>query len=91
MVAVELVTGQRAWELNIAGHLTPWVAGEWVFVVTGSRAAARRVPRFRQGALDDAAPALPTPANERSGPVFWRGPVLAGGNWCWQLDGQIAS
>jgi outer membrane protein assembly factor BamB len=34
MVAVELITGQRVWELNIAGISTPWVAGEWVFVVT---------------------------------------------------------
>ena len=34
MVAVELITGQRAWEINIAGISTPWVAGDWVFVVT---------------------------------------------------------
>ena len=34
MVAVELITGQRAWELNIGGLSTPWVAGDWVFVVT---------------------------------------------------------
>jgi hypothetical protein len=34
MVALELNTGQRAWEINVAGISTPWVAGEWVFVVT---------------------------------------------------------
>ena len=34
MVALELTTGQRQWELNIAGIATPWVAGDWVFVVT---------------------------------------------------------
>ena len=34
MVAVELITGQRAWEINVAGISTPWVAGDWVFVVT---------------------------------------------------------
>ena len=34
MVALELNTGQRLWELNIAGISTPWVAGEWVYVVT---------------------------------------------------------
>ncbi len=34
MVAVELITGQRAWEINIAGISTPWVAGDWLFVVT---------------------------------------------------------
>jgi len=80
MVAVELITGQRAWELNIAGISTPWVAGEWVFVVTDraqllavSRASGKvrwmtQLQRYR------------SPNNERSGPVFWRGPVLAGGN-----------
>ena len=34
MVALDLITGQRMWELNIAGIATPWVAGDWVFVVT---------------------------------------------------------
>ena len=34
MVALELVTGQRLWEQNFAGISTPWVAGEWLFVVT---------------------------------------------------------
>jgi len=34
MVAVELITGQRAWEINIAGISTPWAAGDWIFVIT---------------------------------------------------------
>src|SRR4051794_26662892 len=34
MVALEITTGQRQWELNIAGIATPWVAGDWVFVIT---------------------------------------------------------
>ena len=34
MVALELATGQRQWEFNIAGIATPWVAGDWVFVIT---------------------------------------------------------
>lgn len=33
MISMDLVTGQRIWELNIAGISTPWIAGEWVFVV----------------------------------------------------------
>ncbi len=91
MVAVELVTGQRAWELNIAGISTPWVAGDWVFVVTDraqllavSRASGKvrwmtQMQRFR------------SPQDERSGPVFWRGPVLAGGNLVLASStGQIA-
>ena len=60
MVAVELITGQRVWELNIAGISTPWVAGDWVFVVTDraqllavARASGRvrwlaQLPAFRR-------------------------------------------
>ena len=34
MASYELVTGQRIWEINVAGISTPAVVGEWVFVVT---------------------------------------------------------
>ena len=77
MVAVELITGQRAWEINIAGISTPWVAGDWVFVVTDQAqllAIARASGRIRwisqlQRYRDE---------EDREGPIFWRGPVLAG-------------
>src|SRR6185436_15081561 len=77
MVAVELITGQRAWELNIAGISTPWVVGDWVFVVTDKAqllAVARSSGRIRWISQ------LARYHNPRkhSGPIFWRGPVLAG-------------
>jgi outer membrane protein assembly factor BamB len=77
MVALELNTGQRIWEINVAGIATPWVAGEWIFVVTDSaqllaiaRATGRvkwmtQLKRWRD-------------AKDRKGPVSWVGPVLAG-------------
>ena len=77
MVAVELITGQRAWEVNIGGLSTPWVAGDWIFVVTDraqllavARSSGRirwisQLPRFRD-------------AEDREGPIYWRGPILAG-------------
>lgn len=78
MVSLELVTGQRIWELNIAGISTPWVAGEWVFVVTDeakllciARATGKirwisQLQRYRK-------------EKSKNGPVSWTGPVLAGG------------
>jgi outer membrane protein assembly factor BamB len=78
MVAVELNTGQRQWELNIAGIAMPWVAGEWIFVVTDQAqllAVARsngrvrwmtQLPRWRD-------------EEDKKGPIQWVGPVLAGG------------
>ena len=77
MAAYELVTGQRIWELNIAGISTPWVAGEWVFVVTDdarllavARATGKirwisQLPRYRD-------------EEDKKGPIRWTGPVLAG-------------
>jgi outer membrane protein assembly factor BamB len=77
MVALELSTGQRLWEQNLAGISTPWIAGEWLFVVTDdarlaalSRASGKArwiasLTRFRN-------------AKKRTGPVTWFGPVLAG-------------
>jgi len=92
MVAVELITGQRAWELNISGLSTPWVSGEWVFVITDraqllaiSRASGRirwvsQLPAFRR-AERRSEPDRRTGAvrvRQGQGPIFWRGPVLAG-------------
>lgn len=77
MVSLELVTGQRLWELNIAGISTPWVAGEWVFVVTDeakllcvarANGKVRWVAQLQRYRKD----------KSKSGPVSWSGPVLAG-------------
>ena len=77
MVALELATGQRIWELNIAGISTPWVAGDWIFVVTDQAqllAIARETGRVRwisqlQRWRDE---------KDRKGAIRWVGPVLAG-------------
>ncbi|MGS1016736.1 outer membrane protein assembly factor BamB family protein [Allosphingosinicella humi] len=77
MVAMELITGQRIWEINVAGISTPWVIGEWIFVVTDKAqllAIARstgkvkwmtQLPRYRD-------------QKDKKGIIHWVGPVLAG-------------
>lgn len=78
MAAYELVTGQRIWELNIAGISTPVIAGEWLFVLTDdarilciARATGKvrwstQLQRYRK-------------EKKKEGQVHWNGPVLAGG------------
>lgn len=78
MVALDLISGQRIWELNLAGISTPWVAGEWVFAVTDDAkvmAIARNTGRIRW--INQ----LPAFENERArrGQISYVGPVLAGG------------
>ncbi|MEN3972038.1 PQQ-binding-like beta-propeller repeat protein [Sphingomicrobium sp. XHP0235] len=78
MVALDLLRGQRLWELSLAGTATPYVAGEWVFVVTeagqllsiarnnGGVRWINSLPRYRN-------------VEKKRGPIFYSGPVLAGG------------
>jgi len=78
MVAMDLVSGQRLWELNIAGLQTPWIAGEWIFVVTddakvlciarnsGKVRWLTQLPRWKKD-------------SKKVGPISWAGPILAGG------------
>ena len=77
MVALDLFSGQRIWELNFGGISTPWLAGDWVFAVNDKAqlvAIARRtgkirwinqMPRYRD-------------MKDRKGPITYFGPVLAG-------------
>jgi len=77
MVALDLLSGQRIWELNFAGIATPWVAGEWLFAVndrgqvvaisrtTGKIRWINQLPRYEH-------------MKKKSNPITYVGPVLAG-------------
>ena len=78
MVALEITTGQRLWELNIAGISTPWVAGDWIFVVTDD---AKLLCVYRQNGHIRWINQLPQfeKAKSKKGEIDYSGPVLAGG------------
>ena len=79
MVALELITGQRQWELNIAGISTPWVAGDWVFVVTDeAQADLRLAPRTARSAGSTSCRSSRRRRRRRARSTI-PGPVLAGG------------
>jgi outer membrane protein assembly factor BamB len=77
MVALDLITGQRQWELNIAGIHTPWVAGDWIFVVTDQ---AKLICVYRQNGHVRWITQLPQflKAKSKKGEIDYSGPVLAG-------------
>ena len=90
MAAYELLTGQRIWELNLAGISTPAVAGDWIFVLTDedrlfciARTSGKvrwmtQLARYKN-------------ENKKKNPIFWTGPVLAGGRlWLGNSRGDIA-
>ena len=78
MVALDLITGQRQWELNLAGIDTPWVAGDWMFVVTDQ---AKLICVYRQTGPIRWMTQLPQfmKAKAKKGEIDYSGPVLAGG------------
>ena len=78
MVALDLITGQRQWELNLAGIDTPWVAGNWIFVVTDQ---AKLICVYRQNGHIRWMTQLPQfmKAKAKKGEIDYSGPVLAGG------------
>ena len=91
MAAYELLTGQRIWELNLAGISTPAVAGDWVFTLTDDSkllAIARTTGKVRWLTQ------LERYKNEkkRKNQVFWTGPVLAGNRlWIASSEGRLGS
>jgi outer membrane protein assembly factor BamB len=77
MVSMDLITGQRIWEINLAGISTPWVAGEWVFVVDDE---ARLICLARSNGKVRWITQLEGYDNvkKKKGKIAWVGPVLAG-------------
>jgi outer membrane protein assembly factor BamB len=75
MVSIDLRTGERAWTRDIGGVQTPWVAGDFLFLLTNSQeliAVSRRDGRIRW--------ITPMPRwedpEDREDPIVWSGPVL---------------
>ncbi len=77
MVAIDLRSGVRIWEQNIGSQHTPWVAGEYIYVVTAEGQVVcvtrrtglvrwvRQLERFKD-------------PDRRKEAVLWHGPTLAG-------------
>ena len=91
MAAYELLTGQRIWELTLAGISTPTIAGEWVFTLTDDArilAIQRNTGRIRwMTQLEQW-----RDPEDREGPIFWTGPVLASNRlWIASSRGVVRS
>ncbi|RIV85233.1 pyrrolo-quinoline quinone [Aurantiacibacter xanthus] len=89
MAAYELTTGQRIWELTLAGISTPSVIGEWVFTLTDDSrilAIQRNTGRIRWVKQLDRW----RKPKDREGPIFWTGPVLANNKlWIASSQGEV--
>lgn len=75
--AIDIRSGQRLWEIPIAGLQMPWVAGDYIFIVSvdSELVCVRRedgavawISKLRRYAKE----------KKRKGRIAWAGPVLAG-------------
>lgn len=80
MASYELVTGQRTWEISIAGISTPYVVGEWVYAMTDDAkllCVARGSGKVRW--IQQLARFRVETDKKKKDPIRWTGPILAGG------------
>jgi outer membrane protein assembly factor BamB len=78
MLSLDLPSGRRLWQHNVAGGDTPWVAGDWLFILTlQQQLAAISLDNGQVRWIVD----LPRWKNEKkqTGDVYWRGPVMVDG------------
>ncbi len=89
LVALDLRSGRRLWEREVGGGETPWLAGDWLFVQTleQSLAAINRDDGRVRWIRD--LPRWDNPEKRRD-PLFWTGPVLAGGKLVLAGSSEIA-
>ena len=91
MAAYELTSGQRIWELNLAGISTPAIAGDWIFTLTDD---AKLLCIARTSGKVRWMTQLARFKNEtkRKNAIYWTGPVLAGDRlWFANSNGQVYS
>ena len=77
-VSFDLRSGRRLWEREIGGSESPWLAGDWLFVLTTEQALVclskddgrvrwfTDLPRYED-------------MKRQKDPIVWTGPVMAGG------------
>ncbi|MBV8615355.1 MAG: PQQ-binding-like beta-propeller repeat protein [Acetobacteraceae bacterium] len=75
--AIDLHAGRRLWERAVGGEDSPWIAGDWLFVVTLEQILAALNAADGRVAWATPLPAYDNPKDE-TGPLTWFGPILAG-------------
>jgi len=77
IAAINLKQGGRVWDASIGGTQSPWVAGDFIYILSND---AEVVCLTRQNGRIKWVLQLPTfeDMEAREDPIYWAGPVLAG-------------
>ncbi len=92
MAAIDMRSGDRAWEADLGGTCTPALAGNAVFVVTNDRQLVALTRATGRIAWIADLQKLKDPSDKDSDPLFWYGPLLAGDRlWLTNSMGHLVS
>jgi outer membrane protein assembly factor BamB len=77
MLSLDLPTGRRLWERSVGGEDSPWIAGDWVFIIASSQEMS--AINMADGHVAWVSP-LPRWRNpeKQSDSISWWGPSLLG-------------
>jgi outer membrane protein assembly factor BamB len=77
VVAIDLRAGRRIWERDVGTGDNPWLAGDWLFVLSTTGEVAALAREDGRVAWVSQLPRFENEEKQRD-PIFWIGPALAG-------------
>jgi outer membrane protein assembly factor BamB len=78
LAAYGIPLGQRLWEKPISSMTTPWLAGDFLYVLASDNTLLALVKYDGRVRWATKLPSFEDEEKKRR-PIFWRGPVMAGG------------
>ncbi|HVC62221.1 MAG TPA: PQQ-binding-like beta-propeller repeat protein [Acetobacteraceae bacterium] len=76
-LGLDLPTGRRLWERDVGSEDSPWIAGDWMFIIAASQEMAAIGTADGRVAWVSALPRWNNP-KKQSGAITWWGPALLG-------------
>jgi outer membrane protein assembly factor BamB len=76
LAAIQLDSGERQWSRDVGGIQTPWVAGDYVYVVTLESQLMCLTRKEGKVQWIHQLPRWTDPEDSTSDPIVWSGPVL---------------
>jgi outer membrane protein assembly factor BamB len=78
MASIDLLRGIRAWDIDIASTETPWLAGDFIYVLSTRGEVVCLLRDNGRVRWVSPLPRLENPDDPGSPPIIWTGPILVG-------------